>query len=172
MNGDAWLDGEYRYSLTRGDWGPGEGKLLISMLNPSTADAKKNDPTLLRCIHFARLWGFAALEVVNPFALRSPRPQKLLAVSLEEAIGPHCDRAIDMALDSSTAYLLAWGNPPSTCPAIVARLKHVEQWAKMRARRLGLPVYCLGKTMHGYPKHPLARGAHRVPNHQQPILFV
>ena len=58
--------GRYRYRLTR-RWGDG-GAVAFVMLNPSTADAEKDDPTIRRCIGFAREWRFGRLIVVNLFA--------------------------------------------------------------------------------------------------------
>jgi hypothetical protein len=165
---DARIEGEYRYLLQR-TWN-GFARLLIIMLNPSTADALKNDPTLLRCIHFAQTWGFGGIDVVNPFALRSPSPSVLCVHA--NPIGPRCDEYIMWGLNTTGAYLLAWGNPPDEPDGPLAqRIKIVERQALQRAKERGVPVYCLGRTKSGHPKHPLARGAHRVPNDQRPILY-
>ena len=158
---DAWIEGNYRYLLLR-KWADGP-VLGIGMLNPSTADAERPDPTLLRCIHFASAWGFGGLIVFNPFALRSPSPKALLVA--EDPIGPLNDNAICVALSKSHARLVAWGRPPHA--SLISRIKLVEQ----RILNHGGRVYCLGRTMEGYPKHPLARGVHRVSNDQQPIPY-
>jgi hypothetical protein len=166
MQMSAWIEGEYRYKLTR-LWDEKLKRLLVLMLNPSTADSNDDDPTLLRCIHFARSWGFGSLEVVNPFALRSPSPAVLKMH--RDPIGPRNDDALMVAFGSADAYLFAFGNPPAE--KLKARIRHVELWALHRAVTRGVPVYCLGFTKGNYPKHPLARGVHRVPNDQQPILI-
>jgi hypothetical protein len=137
------------------------------MLNPSDADSDRNDPTLLRNIHFAWAWGFADLEVINPFALRSPDPKSLLRVA--DPIGPDNDRVIDEALQRTSAVLLASGNPPAV--SLIDRMLQVQRHIVAVAAARGIPVYCLGFTQQGYPKHPLARGVHRVPDEQQPILY-
>ena len=68
--------GKYRYHLTR-YFASGLGTCLFVMLNPSTADSKKDDRTVRRCIGYAMLWGRARLIVVNIFALRSKDPKVL-----------------------------------------------------------------------------------------------
>jgi len=69
--------GQYRYVLWR-DTGTGEGSVVFIMLNPSTADATTDDPTIRRCLGFARHWGYRTLVVVNLFALRATNPRMLL----------------------------------------------------------------------------------------------
>jgi hypothetical protein len=73
--------GRYRYRLWR-RWADGPTVLFV-MLNPSTADADVDDPTIRRCIGFARSWGAGALEVVNLYAWRATQPAELKA-----AVGP------------------------------------------------------------------------------------
>lgn len=170
VTGGAWIEGNYRYQLTR-DWkqlhGHGHGLRMLSvMLNPSTADGETNDPTLLRNIHFAQLWGYSGLLVVNPFALRSPHPSALLEA--EDPIGKFNDSAIEDALDRTHLYLVAWGNVHKS---LRPRVKHIEEWILHRARERHVEVVCLGHTMDGSPKHPLARGVHRVPNDQHQIEY-
>ncbi len=164
--GSAWIEDTYRYNLTR-KWKGGEGTLLSMMQNPSTANAEDNDPTLLRNIHFAQAWGFGELVVVNPHALRSPSPKSLLEAA--DPVGPKCDEAIDAALDRASMYLVGWGRPPHD--RLLPRIRAVEARLLKRARERGVPVVCLGLTQEGYPKHPLARGVHRVSDDQQPIPF-
>lgn len=74
MWGGAVIRGDYRYLLTR-EW-DSQGKIVtFIMLNPSRADALLNDPTITRCLNFARSWGYGRLEVVNLFAYRTPQPE-------------------------------------------------------------------------------------------------
>jgi hypothetical protein len=76
-DGAARIDRPYRYSLWR-RVGESRRRVLFVMLNPSTADAIVDDPTIRRCMGFARTWGFGELEVCNLFAYRSPCPSALL----------------------------------------------------------------------------------------------
>ena len=172
----AWVEGDYRYSLIR-EWDETRPWLVIIMHNPSWADALKDDPTLLRCMHFANLWGFGRIEVVNPFAFRSPHPKALLVAA--DPIGPKNDLAISLALARTTGFalvgekrvrvpdvLLAWGQPASK--KLYDRIWTVEAMCRRPVAKL---TVCLGRTKAGWPKHPLARGVHRVPNDQKPIFY-
>ena len=69
--------GNYRYWLTRESEleHPGRGTALFIMLNPSTADASEDDPTIRRCRGFAKSWECAGLTVANLYALRSTNPK-------------------------------------------------------------------------------------------------
>jgi hypothetical protein len=80
------------------------------MLNPSTADAEKFDPTVRRCFGFARDWGFGGLEVVNLFALRSTYPEQLKKVS--DPVGPENDAVIRRAVKAADLVVASWGYIP------------------------------------------------------------
>lgn len=47
------------------------------MLNPSTADENVDDPTIRRCINFAKDWGYGGMYVGNLFAFRTAYPKEL-----------------------------------------------------------------------------------------------
>jgi hypothetical protein len=96
----------YRYRLWR-TWGDGP-RLGWIMLNPSQADEQVDDPTLRRCVGFARGWGFGGLEVVNLFAYRASRPGLLRLVA--DPIGPQNDRYLRGLADRVAAIVCAWGN--------------------------------------------------------------
>ena len=68
----------YRYALWR-RWAPGDDYVLLVGLNPSTADHRRDDPTIRRCIGFARDWGYSGLCVANLFAFRATYPRDLFA---------------------------------------------------------------------------------------------
>lgn len=103
--------GKYRYRLDREfDDFTGEGRVTFVMLNPSTADATQDDPTIRRCKGYARAWGAARLSVVNLFAFRSTDPDALYGMSRADAIGPENDQHILEACQQSKLVVCAWGN--------------------------------------------------------------
>ncbi len=83
--------GTYRYALWR-EWDASAPRLGFVLLNPSTADAENDDPTLRRCMGFARAWGYGSLQIVNLFAYRATVPDALRWVA--DAVGPENDRHI------------------------------------------------------------------------------
>lgn len=145
MKGLASFDasGKYRYSLHR-RWHAGPRRVCFCMLNPSTADASRNDPTVRRCIGYAMDWGFDALEVVNIFALRSTDPGALRAD--EDPVGPRNTAAIVRAAGRSELVVAAWGVHGGIGDRGAAVLRRLGG---------GFDVRCLGMTREGYPKHPL-----------------
>jgi hypothetical protein len=158
---DCW-----RYELKR-IWDEAKPLLVVCMLNPSTADHTRNDPTILTLIHFAKLWSYGGLLVVNLFAFRSPNPVDLLKTSPARIFGPQngafIDDALGYARDHGRMALAAWGN-------LGSHFKMDEEFIG-KARQRGIDLVCLGTTQSGQPKHPLARGKHRIPRDQQPIIW-
>ena len=112
-------DGKYRYWLERDLAGIGTGTFAVVfiMLNPSTADATQDDPTIRRCIGYARKWNAGRLIVVNLFALRATDPRQLWAEHTVDPVGPLNDEAIYRACDVAHGdrhdggkIICAWGN--------------------------------------------------------------
>lgn len=95
----------YRYALSR-EWGDGP-RVNFVMLNPSTADETRNDPTIERCERRARALGFGGFSVTNLFAFRATAPRDLKAAP--QPIGPGNDAAIHDAAGSADMVLCAWG---------------------------------------------------------------
>jgi hypothetical protein len=141
----AIIEGVYRYSLWRTtDAGKATRRVLFIMLNPSTADASQDDPTLRRCLGFARTWRYGSLEVCNLFALRSPSPRSLLAAG--DPTGPRNDEFLRAAVARADTVVAAWGAHH------VAQQRALEVLAMLPS---GRDVSCLGTTKGGYPRHPL-----------------
>ena len=135
--------GRYRFSLFR-SWGDGLPCAFV-MLNPSTADASEDDPTIRRCIGFAKSWGYGGIEVVNLYAYRATNPKDLWKTA--SPIGPGNDDHIREAAQSCDRVVLAWG----AHGAKYGRGQRVEDLV----RECGKDVVTLGRTKSGEPKHPL-----------------
>lgn len=133
----------YRYALTRA-WGAGR-KLAFVMLNPSKATELANDPTIERCERRARALGYGAFTVTNIFALRETDPAKLRAHPAPE--GPDNAAALRDSALWADDVLCAWG----------VHGAHLGQGAAARATLIatGKPLFHLGLTKHGHPRHPL-----------------
>jgi len=135
--------GKYRYQLTR-QWEMRLGTVVFVMLNPSTADANVNDPTIRRCINFARSWGFGGIKVVNLFAWRATKPAELQTVV--DPVGPDNNRYLLEAFEQAPATVVAWGaNAPSSRAREVIGLLQAAD----------IVPQCLGSTQVGHPRHPL-----------------
>jgi len=132
--------GRYRYSLTR-IWDRAGPTILFIGLNPSTADAEKNYPTICRCLGFARDWNYGGLIVCNLFAFRATDPRGLRIV--DDPVGRKNDAAIRRASETAERVVVAWG--------IHGRLGGRADEVLASLRR----PYCLGVTLDGSPKHPL-----------------
>lgn len=146
--------GAYRYTLTR-EWDPARGWACFIMLNPSTADATKEDPTVRRCIAFAKRWGYGGLEVVNIFAYRATAPTDLWPLS--DPIGQENGTYIDAAVRRCPIVVAAWG----------VHGAYRGRGAEVAARYAGLK--CLGTTQAGHPRHPLyVRGDTRLVDFRGP----
>lgn len=153
--------GTYRYLLTR-EWGDhGSAAATFIMLNPSTADADRDDPTIQRCIRFAQAWGCGALRVVNLYAIRATDPK--VALAHPEPIGygnpTWLYDSCDLAAINGWPLIAAWGNN-----APESRVRTFVDLLGKSASHLS----ALGVTSSGAPKHPLARGRHRIPDDALP----
>lgn len=131
---------QYRYKLER-VWNPRRPTVAFIALNPSTADESIDDPTIRRCMSFAGVWGFGGLVMLNLFAFRATDPTELCRRS--EIIGDENDFHIKQAAGAVVKVIAAWGNQGS--------LMRRDQDVRAMVR----PLYHLGLTKQGQPKHPL-----------------
>ena len=145
----------YRYALTR-TWDAEARRVLFVMLNPSKATEVQNDPTVERCERRARALGFGAFQVTNIFAWRDTDPFQMRKAA--DPIGPENDAAIRAGAAWADQIIAAWGTHG-------AHLDRGRQVARI-LRDLGKPLYSLGLSKHGHPKHPLY-----ISYTQQPILW-
>ena len=153
-----WLDGslgsavfdtrkEYRFLLTRDFNEPSNRRsVTFIMLNPSTADAATNDPTITRCCNYAKSWGYGRLEVVNLYALRATDPRELRkrfdptgGVANETFILESCKR--------SGMVICAWG--------ALGKLKEQAGHIRWLLRTYGVALHALAFTKDREPRHPL-----------------
>ena len=132
----------YRYKLWR-VWDSKLPKVMFIMLNPSTADSSKDDPTIRRCISFAKSWGFGGIYVGNLFAYRSTSPKGLL-----ETDNPFGDfNNIHQTEMSEICELVvcAWGNSP-----ILKKLNYKPEFDNIKKS-----MHYIELSQDGTPKHPL-----------------
>jgi hypothetical protein len=133
----------YRYRLWR-SWGPGP-RACFCMLNPSTADEDADDPTLRRCIGFAKQWGLGGVECVNLFALVSADPKRLQ--THPDPVGPDNNKVLIETFSRCDRVVLGWG----ACPSARRRARDVF----VLVAASGALAQCLGTTTKGDPRHPL-----------------
>ena len=133
----------YRYHLWR-RWG--SGKIITYMMcNPSTADAFMVDPTVRKCIHFAKRDGYAGVDVLNIFALRSTDPRALIC---EDPVGPFND---DFIAAVKGVVCIAWGGVGSKVKGNKGRPDYV---VGLLSGKSDVELVCVGRNGDGTPRHP------------------
>jgi|SRR6185437_11180354 len=151
--------GRYRYELRR-VWDDSLAPCVVGMLNPSTADAEFDDPTITRCIRRAEMEGYGSLVVWNLGAGRATDPK--VWKSMSDPIGPdnheHIRRVLTECRERNGLAIVGWGSHGS--------FRSSDMAAVAVARDVGIALYCLGVTTRGDPKHPLY-----VSYAQRPILW-
>lgn len=135
----------YRYSLWR-QWADNSKPLPVSYamfigLNPSTADEKEDDPTIRRCIAFAKAWGYDGLCMTNLFAFRATQPHDMMAAS--DPVGDYNDTSLGIWSQGAGIVVAAWGT-------------HGSFQGRDKIVRKMLPdLHYLRLTKDGHPGHPL-----------------
>jgi hypothetical protein len=167
------LDRKFRFLLRR--WitpreevdRRGEDRVItFVMLNPSTADAFGNDKTIDRCIAFTQRLGADTLEAVNLFPLTATDPAELRKAGSAQYAGDGAtnDRFIRATVARALMTVAAWGNH--------GRLYDRAELALREGGALhSVELHHLGLTENGYPKHPSARGKHRIPDDFVPVRY-
>jgi len=148
--------GAYRFTLNRA-FAEGDGLVNFIMLNPSTADATANDPTVARCCRFATDWGYRRLVVTNLFALRATDPKELRFAA--DPVGTNNDQWIWTVANRADLVVAAWGvhgafndRGPDVAEDLIDH---------------GIELCALGVTKDGHPRHPLY-----LPASAEPTPFV
>lgn len=145
----------YRYSLTR-VWDSAAPRVMFVMLNPSTATEVQNDPTVERCERRARVLGFGGFRVTNIFAFRATDPRDMRAAA--DPVGPNNDATLAEGATWADRIIAAWGvhgAHQDRGPAVADKLLQT-----------GRPLFHLGLSKAGHPKHPLY-----LPYSQQPVAW-
>ncbi|MHC5537597.1 DUF1643 domain-containing protein [Singulisphaera rosea] len=135
--------GLYRYTLTR-QWDNGPYVNWL-MLNPSVADASRSDPTMVRCVNYAKAWGYGAIVLTNLFAFRATDPREMKRA--EDPVGPENDRIVMEVAREAGLVVAAWGNHGSY------RDRGRQVMRMFATERISLNY--LSMTKEGYPSHPL-----------------
>ena len=141
--------------------------MLFIGLNPSTADGERDDPTMRRCMDFARRWGHQSLRVVNLFAFRSPQPKALREA--DDPVGnPADDEHILEAARKCERILCGWGNWDRG-GIVKKRAQSVLQLLEADGHHSKL--CCLHVLKQGQPQHPLYVRADQVPLTYPPVVM-
>lgn len=145
-------DMKFRYLLQR-TWDWDKPTIAFVMLNPSTADEVKNDPTVSRCQVRAHQMGYGTLRVVNIFAFRSTNPKNLYEV--DDPIGPDNDLMILKGIVSAKMIVCAWGRD--------GKLKGRGKEVLRNIAAYGREIHVLRVNDDGQPGHPLYQSYDCVP---------
>lgn len=143
-------DRSYRYTLWR-TWTSNPRPKFVQFigLNPSTADDTKPDPTVTRCINFAKSWGYRAMCMTNIFAYKSTNPNGIRWV--ENPVGEYNDHWLLTIYTEADLSIACWG-------------LHGTYKKRSDAVRLLLPnLHCLKMSKNGQPMHPLYLPANLKP---------
>ena len=131
---------KFRYALWR-MWDGDKPLVMIIGLNPSTADEKVNDPTITRCISFARSWGYGGVCVTNLFGFRATSPTQLKVH--HDPIGKDNDAWVHEMAKGAAIKVAAWGNLGKFLNRSVEIFSSLDQ------------LHCIKMNKSGEPAHPL-----------------
>ena len=133
-------DRKYRYTLTR-VWDETKDKVMFIGLNPSTADEIEDDPTIRRCINFAKSWGYGGIEMTNLFAFRATNPKDMK--NAENPIGNDNDMWLQKIAKECPIIIGVWGNHGAFKGRGQAVMKMFDN------------LHYLALNKSGHPSHPL-----------------
>ncbi len=143
-------DSAYRYALWR-VWDPDSagGNVAMFGLNPSTADETTNDMTVTKDIGFAKRWGHGGYYKFNPWAYCATNREDM--VQATDPVGPRNDASLAeyLANCNFTRYVACWGGLPAKWRLRLGWQQRIETVLRI----INQPVYCLGLTADGFPKH-------------------
>jgi len=139
---------KYRFALWR-TWDDSKPYVMFVGLNPSTADENIDDPTLTRCINYAKIWGFGGVCMANIFAFRATQPAVMKAA--KDPVGPKNNEWLKALASDAGLIIAAWGNDGS----YLMRSQEI--------RELLPNIHCLKMNKSGEPAHPLYQKADLQP---------
>jgi len=157
--------GNFRYVLWR-TWNDKKKKVSFIGLNPSTATADINDPTVTRCINYAKAWGYGGMFMLNLFAFRATQPANMKSgrrfdhaeVITDDPVGEENDLAIMVYHEAAKITVACWG----THGSYLGRDEHVLELPSLRrfggkqsGNKLRDELHCMRVTKGGHPSHPL-----------------
>ena len=131
---------KYRYTLWR-TWDDAKKSVMFIGLNPSTADEENDDPTLIRCMNFAKSWGYGSVCMTNLFAYRATDPNDMKGAV--NPIGFNNNKWLSQMAKEVDLVIAAWGNDGSF-------LKRSNE-----VKALFPKLHCLKMNKSGEPAHPL-----------------
>ncbi|MEM8500400.1 MAG: DUF1643 domain-containing protein [Pseudomonadota bacterium] len=131
---------QYRYALWR-TWSAEKPIVMFIGLNPSTADETSDDPTLRRCINFAKAWGYGGVCMANLFAYRATDPEEMRVCA--KPVGPRNNRWLKLLAGEADLVVAAWGNDG------------VLRQRSRQVRAMLPTMTCLRMNKSGEPAHPL-----------------
>ena len=142
MKTDAILskDRKYRYVLSR-IWDETKPTVMIIGLNPSTADETENDPTIIRCIDFAKFWGYGGVYMLNLFGFRATKPKDMF--NADEPIGQDNDKYIEEYSKICDKVICAWGNDGNHKNRSKEILSKIENTYYLKLNQTGEPAHPL-----------------------------
>lgn len=150
MEKDAILsdDRKYRYVLSR-TWDASRPSVMIIGLNPSTADETEDDPTIRRCIDFAKTWGYGTVFMLNLFAFRATKPSDMFLAA--DPIGMDNNKYLEKYASDCDKVICAWGNDGI----------YKDRSREIKSKLNNLYYLALNQT--GEPAHPLYLKSDLIP---------
>lgn len=144
-------------------WNASKTPRLVTfiMLNPSTAGAMVDDPTIRRCVAYGKAWGFDGLMVVNLFSLRATDPSALLKHG--DPVGILNTFYIEIAIGHSKLVVVGWGDNARKLErrGLLGYQTRIRQICRERK----VPITALKLTKAGDPCHPLYLPSALRPRH-------
>ena len=138
----------WRYALWR-TWDNDKSHVMFIGMNPSTADETNDDPTIRRCINYAKAWGYGGIYMLNLFAFRATDPREMKAAA--DPVGPENISYLKVYHETAGITLACWGAHG-----------HFMRQGELIETILD-NLYCLGVTKTGHPRHPLYLKANLKP---------